>query len=148
MTKPSVRLQRPTYVVSDLDRALTFYRDVLGFELAFVKESDAASYSYPVFEIPPEAKLRFAVLSTPDAPRCLALTEAAGIALEEAPLPRRAAIVLDIGDMDAMLDGARALGLHIYPEERLVTNDGREGREIGIVDFDGNLVVAYTITKG
>ena len=29
----------------------------------------------------------------------------------------------------------------------LVTNDGREGREVGIVDPDGNLVVIYHITS-
>jgi len=37
--------------------------------------------------------------------------------------------------------------LTVYPEDKLITKDGREGREIGIVDFDGNLVVIYLITK-
>ena len=42
--------------------------------------------------------------------------------------------------------GARALGLQVYAEELLKTHDGRLGREIGIVDFDDNLVVIYKIT--
>ena len=46
-----------------------------------------------------------------------------------------------------MVAGARQLGLQIYAEERLETHDGRVGREIGIVEFDDNLVVIYRITK-
>ncbi|MEL7028349.1 MAG: VOC family protein [Pseudomonadota bacterium] len=144
--KPPVRFQRGNFVVRDLDRALSFYRDVLGFTVEFIKASDAASYSYPVFEIPREAKLRFAVLSTEGAPRCMALTEVAGVDIGQAETPRRGAIVLDMADIDAALDGARKLGLQIYPEETLHTQDGRTGREVGVVDADGNLVVLYTIT--
>ena len=43
------------------------------------------------------------------------------------------------------MGGARALGLPVYAEEVLHTNDGRVGREIGIVDADDNLVVVYKI---
>ena len=46
---------------------------------------------------------------------------------------------------DAAIAGALALGLTVYDEEVLHTNDGRIGREIGIVDFDDNLVVLYKI---
>ena len=61
--------------------------------------------------------------------------------------PRRAAIVLDIADIDGVVAKSKAAGLHVYDEEHLVTNDGREGREVGIVDFDDNLVVIYHITS-
>ena len=146
MTKPRVRLQRPTVLVSDLGRALTFYRDVLGFEVVFTKDSDAASYSYDVFEIPRSSSLRFCVLGTAEQRNCLALSEVGGLA----PItgtPRRSAIVLECADFDGVVEGARDLGLHVYPEDTLITKDGREGREIGIVDFDGNLVAVYLITK-
>jgi hypothetical protein len=33
----------------------------------------------------------------------------------------------------------------VYEEEELHTHDGRVGREVGIVDFDGNLTVIYKI---
>ena len=46
---------------------------------------------------------------------------------------------------DAVMAGARGLGLQVYDEEILKTQDGRTGREIGIVDFDDNLVVIYKI---
>ncbi len=141
-----VRFQRANYLVADMDRALAFYRDVLGFEVAFMKDSEPTSYSYDVFEIARDAKMRFAVLSTADQPRVMALTEVGEAGMPAAVLPRRAAIVLDTPHMDEVLAGARALGLHVYDEEVLVTNDGRQGREVGVVDADANLVVLYTIT--
>jgi len=144
-----LRLQRPNLVVAGLDRALRFYRDILGFRVEFQKDSAPDSYSYPVFEIPQAAKLRFCVLSAgDDQPRSLALTEITGIVLEPMPLPRRNALVLNVTDVDGVLHAARAEGLKLYREERLVTNDGRAGREIGIVDHDGHLVVIYTILGG
>ena len=146
--KAFVRFQRGNFVVSNLERALTFYRDVLGFEVAYQKGHNPESYSIPVFNIPDGAELGFCTLSTRDQVRVMALTEIKGVDLPPVPAPRRSAIVLDVSDPDAIMDGARALGLTVYPEERLETNDGRVGREIGIVDFDDNLVVIYTILEG
>lgn len=144
-----LRLQRPNLVVADLDRALRFYRDILGFAVDFTKESEPDSYSYPVFEIPAAARLRFCVLSAnADQPRSLALTEIRGVPLPPLPLPRRNALVLAVEDVDGVLAAARAEGLHVYREERLETQDGRVGREIGIVDHDGHLVVIYRILSG
>ena len=146
--KAFVRFQRGNFVVADLERALTFYRDVLGFEVAYQKGHNPESYSISVFNIPDGAKLGFCTLSTRDQVRVMALTEIKGIELPSVAPPRRSAIVLDVVDPDAIMAGARDLGLTVYPEERLETNDGRIGREIGIVDFDDNLVVIYTILEG
>lgn len=145
--KPPVRFQRANYVVADLERSLRFYRDVLGFEVEHQHQSPADSYSYPVFSIDPAARLRFALLTAPGQRRVMALTEVRDVPLPTLPAPRRAAIVLDMADIDGVVAGARQLGLHVYPEERLETHDGRTGREVGIVDADGNLVVIYTITS-
>ncbi len=139
-----IRFQRANFVVSNLDRALAFYRDVLGFEVAFVKDSDEASYSYPVFEIDRDATIRFAVLSAPGQPRVMALTEVSK-PLDEVPFPRRAAIVLEVADVDAVVDAAKRVGCHVYEEGELLTHDGRSGREVGIADHDGNLTVIYKI---
>lgn len=144
-----LRLQRPNLVVGDLDRALRVYRDILGFTVDFIEDSDAASYSYPVFEIPREAELRFCVLSAnAEQPRSLALTEIRGIEVPPSPLPRRNALVLRIEAIDAVLAALRTEGLKVYPEERLETHDGRVGREIGFVDHDGHLIVIYRIDSG
>lgn len=142
-----LRLQRANFVVTSLEQSLKLYRDVLGFSLDFVKDSPDASYSYDVFEIDRDQAIRFAVLSTNTQVRALALTELAGADLAPVPMPRRAAIVLDVADVDAVVSGATALGCHVYDEEELITHDGRVGREVGIVDFDDNLVVIYHIPE-
>lgn len=141
-----VRFQRGNHVVADLDRALRFYQGVLGLDVTFVLPPNPDSYSYAVFDIPREAVMGFCVLSTATQERVMALTEVTGVALPPIPHPRRSAIVLEVADPDAVMAGARALGLHVYDEEVLRTKDGRVGREIGIVDFDDHLVVIYTIT--
>ena len=66
--------------------------------------------------------------------------------LPELPMPRRSAIVLEIPDIDGVVASSREAGLTVYDEEHRVTQDGREGREVGIVDADANLVVIYYIT--
>jgi catechol 2,3-dioxygenase-like lactoylglutathione lyase family enzyme len=140
-----VRFQRANFIVTDLDRALVFYRDVLGLKLEFVKDSPDDSYSYDVFEIDRSQKIRFAVLSTATQVRVLALTELPDATLDDVPMPRRSAIVLEVGNVDGVVAGATAAGCKVYSEDKLITHDGRVGREVGIVDFDGNLTVIYHI---
>lgn len=147
MSKPHVRFQRANFVVSDMRRALDFYVGVLGLTLEFEKESEPTSYSYEVFAIPRDAKIRFAVLSAPDQPRVMALTEITGTDLEKVPHPRRSCIVLETPDIDAVAERARTAGFTLCDEGELVTNDGRKGRELGIVDSDGNLTVIYNINE-
>ena len=141
-----VRFQRGNHVVADLDRALVFYQGVLGFAVEFILPPNPQSYSYPVFDIPAHAVMRFCVLSTDTQQRVMALTEVKGVPIEPLPHPRRSAIVLEVDDPDRVTAGAAALGLTVYPEEVLHTKDGRTGREIGIVDADDNLIVIYKIT--
>ena len=145
MDRSHVRFQRANFVVRDLKRALEFYVEVLGLSLDFVKESETTSYSYEVFGIPEGAQVRFAVLSAPGQPRVMALTEITKTPLPEANLPRRAAIVLEVPDIDGAAHRARSLGFTVCPEGVLTTFDGRIGRELGLVDADGNLTVTYTL---
>jgi len=144
--KPKVRFQRANYVVADMDRAMTFYCDVLGFDLVFSKPSDPGNYSYEIFGLPTEKVMRFAVLRTEDQPNVMALTEIEG-GLGYYEGPRRAAIILETPEIDRIIRESKALGLKVFGEDKLITKDGREGREFGILDFDGNLVVVYLITK-
>jgi catechol 2,3-dioxygenase-like lactoylglutathione lyase family enzyme len=146
MTKPSVRFQRANFVVRDLDAALKFYVDVLGLSVDLIKTSEKTSYSYTVFDIPRSAPIRFAVLSAPGQPRVMALTEIQA-PLPPKPHPRSAAIVLEMPDVDAAMDRARAKGFEIIPEAVLLTQDGRTGREIGLIDADDHLIVIYTISE-
>jgi catechol 2,3-dioxygenase-like lactoylglutathione lyase family enzyme len=145
-TQPSgPRFQRANVVVHDLERALEVYRDVLGLEIAFVRNSPPSSYSYVVFGIPREAQLRFCVLSTATQPRVLALTEVRSIEVPQPPVPRRSAVVIEHADLEGVVARLAARGLEVFPQEHLVTGDGRAGTETGFLDDDGNLVVLYRI---
>ena len=142
-----MRFQRANFLVSDLDRALVLYRDILGMKVDLIKESEEDSYSYDVFEIDRSIKLNFVLLSYENQPRVMALTELGKNSLAKASHPRRSAIVIEVVDVDVILNKALENNFKIYREEKLVTHDGREGREIGILDDDGNLIVIYKIEK-
>mgnify|MGYP004002094589 FL=1 len=142
-----MRFQRANFLVSDLDRALVLYRDILGMTVDLIKESEEDSYSYDVFEIDRSIKLNFVLLSYENQPRVMALTELGKNSLAKASHPRRSAIVIEVVDVDVILNKALENNFKIYREEKLVTHDGREGREIGILDDDGNLTVIYKIEK-
>ena len=142
-----MRFQRANFLVSDLDRALVLYRDILGMKVDLIKESEENSYSYDVFEIDRGIKLNFALLSYENQPRVMALTELGKNSLAKASHPRRSAIVIEVADVDDILKKVLENNFKIYREEKLVTHDGREGREIGILDDDGNLIVIYKIEK-
>lgn len=140
-----MRFQRSNYVVRDIEKSLSLYRDVIGFKVDFILPPNDESYSYEVFDIPKNAILRFCVLSTQTQERVMALTEITGIELDALQHPRRSAIVLEAANFDEMVEGVKSLGLSIYKEEVLKAKDGRIGRELGFTDYDDNLIVIYKI---
>ena len=141
----TLRFQRANFLVSSIERALPFYQDVLGFSLAFVKEPGKSGYSHQVFGLDNDLAVGFATLSTTGQERVMALTEVPGLASQ--PPPRRSAIVIEVEDVDAVVGRAQAGGFEVFPEERLLTHDGRVGREVGLLDGDGNLTVIYHIDQ-
>ena len=141
----SLRFQRANFVVSSIADALPFYRDVLGFSVAFTKEPRETSYSHRVFGLDTSQPVGFATLSTPGQERVMALTEVGGLSAQAEP--RRSAIVIEVEDVDGVVGRAEAHGFTVFPEERLVTHDGRIGREVGLLDGDGNLTVIYHIDR-
>ncbi len=142
-----MRFQRTNYLVSDANRALLFYRDILGMTLDFMKQSEDDSYSYEVFDINKGKPIEFAILGYKDQPRVMALTILGEDNLGKNPLPRRSAICIEVDDVDDVLNKCREHGFHCFKEEHLVTHDGREGREVGVLDDDGNLTLIYKIEK-
>tara|TARA_Y100000817_G_C16807820_1_gene522818 strand:- start:44 stop:475 length:432 start_codon:yes stop_codon:yes gene_type:complete len=142
-----MRFQRANYLVSNKERALLLYRDILGMSLDFMKVSEEDSYSYDVFDIDDSIAIEFALLSYQDQPRVMALTILGDGNLEKNPLPRRAAICIEVDDVDDAVSKCNENGFHCYGEDHLITHDGREGKEVGILDDDGNLIVIYKIEK-
>ena len=139
--------KRQALVVSDMERALRLYRDVLGFELHSLTQSSETSYSYEVFNIPREASIRFATLDAGETQiRTLALIEVTGVALEPQTGVRRAAAVINVnGRYDDVLAAIDEMGLDRAEPRALGDPDSERGQgiELGFTDWDGNLVVIY-----
>ena len=129
-----------------MDRSLQIYRDILGFTLDGIMESSSESYSYPVFKIPAEAKVRFATMSGgPDRIRTLALTEIKGIDLPEPGLPLMTATVIGVDDLDGIFEEINALGLETVPGTIAERPGEFKFKERAFIDFDGHLIVLYEI---
>ena len=136
--------KRVTFVVADMDRSLQIYRDILGFTLDGLSESSAESYSYPVFKIDPEAKIRFATLSAgPEQVRTMALTEITGMKLPKPGRPFMTASVIRVDDIEGTFAKLQALGLEIVPPKIAERPGEFKFIEQAFVDFDGHLIVLY-----
>jgi len=103
--------KRISIVVSDIDRSLSIYRDILGFTVHHISESDEDSYSYPVFKIPQDAKIRFCTMDSPDQIRTLALTEVKGIDLPKERHPHMSASVIRVKNLEAIMEKIKGLDL-------------------------------------
>ena len=123
----SLHVKRPNLVVADMGRALSVYRDILGFSVSNLSTSGPQSYSYPVFRFPAQARLRFATLDTPNEVRALALTEVRGIDLPARPLPHQTAVVVRVADLAGTIARIDALGLATVTPRRAVSSDGDGG---------------------
>ena len=143
--KDTIRFQRANNVVANLDRALALYRDIFDMTVEFMHESEPDCYSYTFFDIDKAAKIRFCVLSTATQPRVMALTEITGVDLEQPPMPRRSAIVLEAPNFDRIIAQCTEAGFQVLPQAELVTDDERVGRQCGVVDADGNITLIYQI---
>ena len=138
--------KRVTLVVADMERSLEIYRDILGFQLDGIMDSSKASYSYPVFKIDPEAKIRFATLSAgPEQVRTMALTEITGMELPKPGRPFMTASVIRVDDIEGTFKKLEALGLETVPPKFAERPGEFKFVEQAFVDFDGHLIVLYQI---
>ena len=140
-----VAVKRVNLLVSDLDRSLAIYRDILGFRVFEISDSSPQSYSYAVFGIPAAAQLRFATLDSSTETRALALTEVKGVELPVAPSFGTSSPVIRITRFDEVLVRLREAGLRVVEPRRSKTPEGREFSELGFTDPDGHVVVLYQL---
>lgn len=135
--------KRTTLLVQDIDRSLSIYRDILGFTVYSITESEEDSYSYPVFKIPKEAKIRFATLNSPDQIRTMALTEVKGAELSKPQQPIMNASVIRVKDIEGIMQQIIDLGLE---HTKLKIDESESAglfKEQSFIDFDGHLIVVY-----
>ncbi|MCB2107690.1 MAG: VOC family protein [Rhodobacteraceae bacterium] len=141
-------LHRPNLLVTDLDRALTLYRDVLGFTAHAIIDSPPGSYSYAIYDLPPEAKLRFMFLSTASQQRVLALTEVKGVSLPPTRRPYEGATIIEVkGDLAPILVKVKMLGLAVDAPVALTAPSGQTRTDVAVTDFDGHRLVLFKIDQ-
>ena len=145
MTETGLDMKRPCLAVADLPRALSIYQDILGFRLDYESEASPTSYLYPVFKLPPEAKLKFAALSTEYEPRALTLTEVKGIPLPPPTVPHRAAIVLRVPEVATVIQKLSQLGLEIIAPNTFDAPPNLKLKEQAFWDYDRHLIVLYEV---
>lgn len=139
---------RQSILVTDLERSLTLYRDVLGLQLSRVSDTAPDSYSYVFFDIEPGAMRRFAYLDGEDRREILGLGEVPTLAQTDYTPPRRVAWVQTVPDVEAVIMQVQALGLELIPPREFMSREaGRPGLEAGVVDFDGHLILFYGLRR-
>ena len=137
--------KRQLYVVTDMERALALWRDVIGFQPGAITTSGPNSYSRDVFNIPPEAQMRFCSLSAgPTQVRTLALLEVKGVALPAKTGIRTTGAVINAnGRLAEIITKAKAMGLTVFGPRVLPSPTQGDGTEQGFLDWDGNVIVLY-----
>lgn len=137
--------KRQLYVVSDMDRALTLWRDVIGFQPGEITTSGENSYSREVFNVPQGVRMRFVTLSAgPQQIRTLALLEVPKDLVPPKTGVRMAAAVIDArGRLDQIVGKAKEMGLTVFSRRDLPSQTQGMGVEQGFLDWDGNVIVLY-----
>jgi len=141
-----VRFKRPNLVVPDMDAALKFYVDHLGFEFAYAEESQInpdSNYAYQAFNFDPAKAVRQATLHSSTEERAFAITEVKGLAADISRTPSLTAMVIET---KRFMD----LRAELIDEGYTVTgyrNTGEDGSpgilEMGVLDPAGHLIVVY-----
>ncbi len=142
----SLEYKRNTLAVADYKKSLTIYRDILGFSVNYIKQSDSDSYSYPVFNIPSEATTTFVALDSPTQERTFALTEIKGAQLPKQLGIRTSVSVIKVEDLHYTISQIQALGLETLDMIEDST-DGVTYIEQAFIDYDGHLILLFEITN-
>ncbi len=140
-------VKRPNLVVSDLERSLTIYRDILDLTASEISTSSPTSYSYPVFNIPEGTTIRGATLHEPGEQRVLALTELGSLDLPTPnSAPHMSAVVIGVTGLEAKFEEIKALGLDTT-DPKIAAGVDFDFVEQAFVDFDGHLIVLYEVLE-
>jgi len=137
--------KRITLVVRDIEKSLKIYRDILGFTLESIKDSEADSYSYPVFNIPKEATIRFATLNSPDQIRTIGFTEVKGVDFPRNNGIIMTASVIRVKDIERTMGKIIELGLEHTALKIDESESSGQFKEQSFIDFDGHLIVVYEL---
>jgi catechol 2,3-dioxygenase-like lactoylglutathione lyase family enzyme len=138
---------RVNLVVTDMERALRLYRDILGFRMDILTDSPPTSFSYPLFNVDKDVKLKRAFLSGGSKqPWTIALTEVDEIEAYVPPAPFRAAMVIEApGPVEELRTKLAAEGIEIDADWDITAYVART--DISFTDHDGHRFVVYVLAS-
>ncbi len=135
-------VKRSSLLISDLEQSLKIYRDILGFSASPIMDTKSDSYSYPVFKIPKEAKMRLVNLDSDSQQRVLSLKEVKEITLPKLPVPHMSAVLIKVTNLQEVMLKIEDLGLEIS-EYNVVEGKRLRYKEQSFIDYDGHLIALY-----
>lgn len=145
MPKPLYDLQihRAHLLVSDIERALTIYRDIIGLKVNFLV--DSLDVTYDMFDLDRSAKCRTSFLSEGKGVfGSIAMTEARGVALPARPKPHSSCVIVEVkeGRLAEIMAKITALGLDCSPPMDL---DNPPRTDWSFTDYDSHRIVVFEI---
>jgi catechol 2,3-dioxygenase-like lactoylglutathione lyase family enzyme len=145
MPKPLYDLQihRTHLLVSDIEHALTVYRDIIGLKVNFLV--DSLDVTYDMFDLDRSARCRTSFLSEgKGAFGSIAMTEAKGVAFPTRQKPHRSCVIIEVkeGRLGEIIEGIKALGLDCSPAMDL---DNPPRTDWSFTDYDGHRIVMFEI---
>lgn len=143
-----VRFKRPNLVVPDMEAAVKFYVDHLGFKLAGMEESRAnpeSNYAYVAFNFDPDKPVRQATFHSSTEERAFAVTEVKGLAQPIVRSPSLTAMVIETKRFHALRKELIEAGYVVtdWRDTRETSGNPLGILEVGVLDPAGHLIVLF-----
>lgn len=131
--------------VSDLDRAIIFYRDVLGFTVDMQGDAEVLEdpVLYGLYNADPSLKIRQALFSSSVEPRGLFVMEAIGAPVIAEGAPRAVSLVIETDDLQAVEARAIANGFALGKSNDDLVPEDAAFHERVIIGPGGQAVLVF-----
>ena len=142
----ALQLKRSVIMVSDLEKALSIYRDFLGFTENYRQMSETDTFSHLLFGIPSDTCTDFITLDLGEQQRVLAL-----VAVNDPSLlseSARAGLVVQVASVEIAIAEAQGRGLRCLPiKHELNPENGPPRSESAFYDYDANPIVIFDLKE-
>jgi len=146
-----LRVKRPLLIVSDLERSLKFYVDVIGLELYSVDpyyDRNPQSLGYEMFGVAQGARKRMAMLNTSNEIRGITTQEIKDMPVKFEQRPRAFTVLFETDDLFGIRQRAQAAGFRIIePQLADIPETTQTPRlrfaELAVIDPDDHVVAFF-----
>lgn len=144
----TLRIKRPLLLVTDLQRSVAFYRDVIGLEVYNVEtvyNNDPDGMGNKLLNLPPGTRWRVATLNTSDEARGITLREVPDVDFAVSQEPRKQIILFEASEALGVYRRALAAGVEVFPPAfgGTTASNGMRLLEFGLLDPDGYVLAFF-----